>query len=411
MKDVIKSILAGIAATPFILMFTIGVGLVTGLNPHFLLISVLVTNIIGIILNRNSSDFFNIGPGLVVAMFVMQDSMGVESGSFNTFFMLAVPSIVFCILSFLPFKYLLVPNRVIAILTFGIGFIIILKQLPIAFGYNPMESDFSNGGEEKSFLETTTLSNWIQLSIALSIPLIALVGHRFKKANFALFLATLASICLGYLLGFGITPLKTEILHFNEPFQLKWTFSPEMMYSSLRNGITITVAMLISFWSDFSTLNHDHKENRKTINKSLRTVGFGNLISGFFGVMPANISLVGSFSIRAFGGKKWISKVPIILLLIVIAVIGVPNFNVPLFAFAGFLIYIGILLLMKTWNLLQEAHWIEYVFTFIIGLIIILTDLMIGFGFAMLYALVMYLIEKGKPKDKPGKSFETKNYE
>ncbi len=44
--DVIKSIVAGFFATPFILFFTIGIGIASGLNMHYLLVSVIITNII-----------------------------------------------------------------------------------------------------------------------------------------------------------------------------------------------------------------------------------------------------------------------------------------------------------------------------------------------------------------------------
>lgn len=406
MTDVIKSILAGIAATPIILMLTIGVGVASGLNPHFLLVSVIITNIFGILFNRNSSDFFNIGAGLVVLMFTYQNTIGIESGYPQTFIMFAIPATVFTILSCLPINYLLVPNRVIAILTFGIGFIVILKQLPYAFAYTPPpHTDFSFAGEERSFLGTSTVSNWGQLALALSIPIGALIGHRFKKGVIALFLATFLSFSLGYLLEYDTGLIQNEMLLFNKPFQLNWTFSPEIIYSSLQHGITITIVMLISFWADFSTLNHD-QNTKRTIKKSLRIVGIGNLIGGLFGVMPTNISLIDSFSIRAFGGKRWISKLAIILTLMVIAIVGIPNFNVPLFAFAGVLIYIGILLVIKAWQLLKELHWIDYVFTVIIGSIIAVRDYTIGFVLAIIYALVFYLITRWKQKDRTHKKFD-----
>ncbi|WP_196887281.1 SulP family inorganic anion transporter [Aureivirga sp. CE67] len=398
MTDIMKSILSGIAATPFILMMTIGVSLACGLNPHFLLVSVLITNIFGILFNRNSSDFFNIGVGLVVLMITFQNSIGIESGYLQTFIMFAVPAIIFIILSYLPVNYLLVPNRVISILTFGIGIIVILKQLPNAFAYSSLQTNSSFDGEEKSFLELSTVRNWVQLALALSIPIVALIGHRFKKSIIALFLATFVSLCLGYLLGYETTPFHSEMLLFNEPFQLNWTFSPEILYSSLQNGITVTVVMLMSFWADFSILNHDSKDNKETIKKSFRTVGFGNLISGIFGVMPTNISLIDSFSIRAFGGERWISKLPIIFTLMIIAIVGIPNFNVPIFVFAGVLIYIGILLIIKSWLLLKELHWLDYFFTLAIGLIIVISDYTIGFVLAMFYALVFYLISRWKTK-------------
>ena len=400
MSEQLKSFLAGLAATPFILLMTLGIGLASGLDPHFLLVSVLATNILGILFDPKSADFFNIGPGLVVLMFAFQSDVGLESGHLPTFIMFAIPAIVFAILSWLPINYLLVPNRVIAILAFGIGMVIIIKQFPFAFAYNAYQGDFSTAGEEQSFLATSTVNNWLQLALALSIPVVALIGHRFKKGQIALVLATIVAFALGYLLGYGTTPLRIDILTFNKPFQIDWTISPGILAESIWHGLSVTAMMLISFWGDFSTLNHDQLENRGSIKKSLRTVGLGNLVSGLFGVMPANISLTDSFTIRAFGGIAWLSKLPLILIMLLIAVFGFPTFNVPISVFAGFMIYIGLLLLLKSWELLKHLHWVDYIFTFLIGGAIMIGSYAIGFVLAMIYTFVFSLLKNQKSNDK-----------
>jgi len=394
MSDVLKSIIAGIAATPFILLFTMGIGLASGLNLHFLLVSVLITNIVAIIFNKNSSYFFNVGPSLVVLMFVYNGSIGMESGQLQTFIIFAIPALFFTILSMIPVDYPLIPNRVIAIITFGIGIVIIVKQLPNAFAYTSLQSDIGFIEEEKSFLAKSTLNNWVQLSLALLIPIITLIGSRFKKGHITLLFASFTSIIIGYLLGYDTTPVNSNNLMFNKSFQLDWVFSPDILLQSISNGITITVLMLISFWSDFSILENEQKRSGVSIKKSLRVVGIGNLVSGLFGVMPTNVSLTDSLSIKAFGGNSWISKIPIILALMLVAITDIPDFNVPIFAFSGVLIYIGILLLIQSWKTLQKLHWIDYIFTVLIGLTIILIDHPTGFFIAMIYALICFLIKK-----------------
>lgn len=399
MSDIFKSILAGIAATPIVLLLTIGVGLACGLNPHFLLVSVIITNVLGIILDRNSAHFFNIGAGLVILMFTYSDTIGMQSGYVQTLIIFTVPSIVFIILSFLKFNFALVPNRVIAILAFGIGMVVIIKQLPNAFGYVTAQPDFSFVGEEKSLIESSTIRNWVQLVLALSIPIASLIGHRFKKGTITLISAVFVALGLGFLLGYDTTPLQGNMLLFNEPFHLYWSIEPEIIILSIQNGVTVTIVMLLSFWMDYSMLSYNQKDNRGRIKKSLRTVGMGNLISGLFGVMPANISLIDSLSIKAFGGSNWISKLPIILAFITIAIMGIPEFNIPLFAFIGVVIYIGILLIIKSWEILKELHWVDYIFTLIIGSFIVFRDLTSGFIVAMLYAGIYYLISRRKHKE------------
>lgn len=406
MSDILKPILAGVTAIPFILIFTIGIGLASGINPHFILLSVILTNIVGIFFNQNSSTFFNIGPGLVIIFFIYNESIGIESGYLQTFIIFFIPAIIFIILSFLPINLSLIPNRVIAILTFGIGVVIILKQLPNAFAYNTIQSNLSFGEKEGSFLVGSTISNWLQLSLAFSIPAIALIGRRFKRANSTLLVTVFVTVLIGYMLGYNTSQIESNSLSFSEPFKLDWTLSTEALFASISTGITVTVVMLISFWGDYSILEHNQIENENSIKRTLRTVGLGNLFSGIFGVMPSNVSLVDSFTIREFGGNNWISKIPIILVLIIIAIIGIPDFSFPVFAFAGVLIYIGIALLLKSWEILKGLKITDYVFTFLIGLAIIFIDYTTGFILAMIYSFLHQLFTKRKNKNNMPENFD-----
>lgn len=400
MANTLKSIIAGILATPIILVFTIGVGMVCGVNLHFLLISVIITNIVGIIINKDSSYFFNIGPGLVAFMYVMNESLGIESGFIQSFIVFAIPALVFAVMSFIPLKFPLIPKRAIAGLAFGIGVVIILKQLPHAFAYNSIQENLANVNQESSFFSKTDINNWIQLFLALLIPITAFIGLKFKKSHIALITTILFVIGLGYLLGYDKIPVNFGDLTFSESFKISWTFDLELIFSAILNGLTLSAIMLINFWGDFSILESDKKPEDDSLKKSLRTIGIGNLMSGIFGVMPANVSLVGSYIIKVFGGNKWITKVPIILFLVIIAIIKIPSFNIPMFAFAGLLIYVGIILIMRAWEMLKELHWIDYIFTFLIGLTIILTDYMIGFALAILYALIFFLVKRVMDENK-----------
>ena len=142
------------------------------------------------------------------------------------------------------------------------------------------------------------------------------------------------------------------------------------------------------------------------IRDSLLTVGIGNLVGGIFGIMPVNVSLVETVSIRSLGGYNWLSKLPIIIVLLYVAIIGLPDINVPLFAFSGVLIYLGCLLIIQSWNILKELLHIDYVFIFLIGLIILLQDLTTGFIVAMLYAGIVYLLNVGIKRKEKSQSIE-----
>ena len=339
-------------------------------------------------------------------MFSYNGVIGIDSGYLQTFIIFAIPALFFILFSLLPMHIPILPKRVIAGIAFGIGALIIIKQIPIAFGYESPDGSFTMDYEESSFLSNSSLRNWIQLGLALVIPVIALIGRKYKKSQIALLAAMVVTLLLGYLLGYDTSSLELESFTFSKSFQLDWKLSPEILFTAIQSGITVTIIMLLSFWMDFSTLNYDRQGNKKTIKKSLLTVGIGNLVGGIFGIMPVNVSLVETVSIRSLGGYNWLSKLPIIIVLLYVAIIGLPDINVPLFAFSGVLIYLGCLLIIQSWNILKELLHIDYVFIFLIGLIILLQDLTTGFIVAMLYAGIVYLLNVGIKRKEKSQSIE-----
>lgn len=399
MTDKIKSILSGLAATPIVLIMTIGLAEASGLNPHFLLVSVIITNIIGIIINRKSSNFYNLEIGIITLFYSFHETIGIESGSFHSFIIFAVPAVIFSILSFLPIKYIPIPKRLIAILAFGFSVLIIFKQLPIAFEYTSPEGEFQFIEEGQSNFPNSSPRNWIQLVLALSISIIALLGRRFNKGVIALILATCTAVGIGYVLDYNTDPLYVEMLQFNQSFQLDWTFNSETIMASLELAFYLSIIMLMSFWMNFAILNKEQKNYQGAIKKSLRTVGLGNLFSGLFGLMPSNISLKDSLSIKAYGGSAWLGKLPILLVLLLIGLWGIPNLNIPLFAFAGVFIYIGILLFLQSWQLLKELHWLDYLFAIIIGIAFLSIGYIYSFQLALIYAFVFHFITRNKQNE------------
>lgn len=407
MQNEIKSLFSGIIVLPFILIFTLGVSLASGVNLHFVLVSVILTNMVGILLDRDSSVYYNLGPGIIVTLFVYAETLGLQSGYLQTLITFSVPAIAFIVLSFLPLKFSLIPSRAIAIISFGLGLIIVIKQIPNAFAYNSIQSDFSYTGESTSFLSGSTLSNWIQLFLAISIPVLALIGQYFKQANKGLIFSTLLAIIIGYAAGFTDEVVIGRFT-FNEPFIFHGEFANEMFLQSISAGFTISVLMLMNFWGHFSILQHNQQNEAYAIKKSLRVVGFGNLLGGIFGVFPSNVSLVDSYSIRSFGGTNWLAKIPIILVLLIVTLYGIPDFSFPLFAFAGVLMYIGILMILKSRNILKDLKVIDYIFTFIIGMVLVLVDFTTGFILAMLYTFIHSLIYKDEGKNDGDKILDEK---
>lgn len=394
MSKTLRSIIAGMAATPIVLIFTIGIGLVSGLNPHSLIISVLITNIIGLILHRDSPYIFNLSQVIIVILFVFNREFRLESGFLQSFIIFTIPALIFSFVSFLSIKIPLMPKIAIGGITLGIGSFIFLKEIPNAFAYYTIQGDFTFGGEEESIFKRGSVSNWIQLGLALSVPIIALIGRRFGKGNLALLLATIFIFGLGYLFGYDTSLLKFNSLSSYITFEFNWEFSPELVINSISTGITIGIVMLLHFWSVFSMLDHDQLESKASLKKNMRIIGIGNFLSAPFGVFPAGLAIVDSLSLREFGAVNWTGKLPIIISLFIIAFVGIPDLYIPQFVFAGVMFYLGIVLILKSWTILKGRHWIEYLMTLLVACVFLFTDFIMGFAAAMIYLLIYNLIKK-----------------
>lgn len=310
------------------------------------------------------------------------------------------------------------PSSVIKGMLTGIGLLIILKQLPHAFGYDKdYEGDFSFAqlDGENTFTELGKMIEFINpgavfisvicLAILLLWDLVLIKKHKiFGMLNGPL-VAVITGIVLHYLFIQGVLPfaLKPEqVVSLPVPSSLgdffnQFTF-PD--FSQLTNPKVYSIAFVLAIVASLETLlcveatdKLDPDKRVTPTNRELKAQGLGNIVSGLIGGLPLTQVIVRSSANITFGAKTKLSAIlhGVYLFICAITIANLLNM-IPLATLATILFIVGYKLakpsLFKAMYKQGREHFIPFVAT-IIG--ILLTDLLTGIGIGMAFA-VFYLL-------------------
>lgn len=416
--NILKDANAGLVVFLVALPLCLGIALASG-APLF---SGIIAGIVGgIIVGIFSGSRFGVsGPAAGLTVIVATSIQ--QLGSFE-FFLTAVVLAGFfqIILGIVKSGYVayFFPNSVIKGMLAAIGIIIILKQIPHAFG---IDTDFIG---DESFLQKdgeNTISEifnilWVFHSGALIIGLISILTLVLWESKFVKkikFLNQIPGALLIVVIGIG---LKLYFDSSSEVFQLKSehlvnlpvsnNFGQYISFLRFPNFTTILsnpsiwkVALIIAAVASLETLlcveATDKLDPSKTItptNKELIAQGIGNIFSGLIGGIPITQVIVrSSANIQAEGKSKKSTIFHGILLLS--SSLFIPNLlnNIPLASLSAILLLVGYKLakpslFKSTWN---EGYFQFFPF-FITVLAVIFTDLLLGIGIGFLVSLVFIL--------------------
>ncbi len=309
------------------------------------------------------------------------------------------------------------PTSVIKGMLSAIGIIIILKQIPHAFGYDAdPEGDlgFIQADGENTFSELLNMVNFINpgaLTLAaVSLAILILWEQpfikRFKIAQ--IIQGPLVVVTLGILYGIGFAgtsmginsehmvniPVAADLNGFVNQFTL-----PD--FGAITNpdvwilGITIAVvASLETLLCVEATDNLDPQKRVTPTNRELRAQGIGNLVSGLIGGLPVTQVIVRSSANIQSGGKTKASALVHGILILVSALL-IPNLlnKIPLASLAAILLIVGYKLakptLFKQMFSQGYGQFIPYIITV---LAIVFTDLLVGIGIGMGVAIFYILL-------------------
>ncbi len=257
------------------------------------------------------------------------------------------------------------PTNVIEGMLAGIGVIIILKQLPHAFGYDAdFEGDeaFIQVDGDNTFYALFKVLNYFQLGaiIVTLVSLAILISWErvsfFKKIK--LVPGALIAVIFGVVIneifirsGSSLAIAKTHLVSLPVPtsFEDFKSIIVTPNFSGLTNPKVWTVGMTIAIVASIETLlcieasdRLDPQKRYTNTNVELKAQGIGNIVSALIGGLPMTSVVVRSSANCNAGAKSKMSTIIHgIMLLLSVLIIPVVLNKIPLATLATILILVG----------------------------------------------------------------------
>ena len=347
-----------------------------------------------------------------------------DLGSFNAFLLaVLIVGVIQLVLGFIKAGTIsnYFPNNVIEGMLAGIGVIIILKQIPHAFGYDPDfegdESFFQSDGQN-TFSELLHVLDHIQLGAIIVALISLLILILWNKMDFlkniklvpAALVAVIVSILLNELFiqsGSSLAISKQHLVNLPVPknfSELKnIIITPD--FSALSNSKVWIVAVTIAVVASIETLlcieaadRMDQLKRYTNTNVELKAQGIGNILSGLLGGLPMTSVVVRTSANNVAGAKSKMSTI-IHGLLLLVSVLSIPFIlnKIPLSTLAAVLLLVGYKLanpkIIKHFWKKGKYQFVPFIATFAA---VVVTDLLKGVALGMIISIIFVL--KGNMK-------------
>ncbi|MGB5436504.1 MAG: SulP family inorganic anion transporter [Maribacter sp.] len=413
-NDLPASVVVFFVALPLCL----GIALASG-APLF---SGLISGIVGgIIVGALSGSKIGVsGPAAGLAAIVLT-AIGALGGYENFLVAVVLGGIIQLIFGFLKAGVIgyYFPSSVIKGMLTGIGIIIILKQIPHFFGYDPdPEGDwaFLQVDGENTFSEIFETAN----NISPGATLVAILGLAIlllwdkvlsKKGKiFQLIQGPLVAVAVGIIF-FIITQghdtlsiskdhlVRVPIPEDASSFLAQFSFpnfgaitNPEIWITAFTIALVASLETLLCVEA---TDKLDPHKNVTPTNRELLAQGAGNIISGMIGGLPITQVIVRSSANIQSGGRTKLSTI-IHGFLLLISVILIPRLlnMIPLSVLAAVLFIVGYKLAKPAlFKKMYKLGWKQFVPFIVTILGIIFTDLLVGIGLGLGVGIVVILLK------------------
>lgn len=308
------------------------------------------------------------------------------------------------------------PSSVIKGMLSGIGIIIILKQIPHAFGYDKdyegsfafNQPDGHNTFSELFYMLEAISPGAITITIVSLAILILWEQNFMKRLKFTRIIqgplvAVTAGILLNLFFRGGSMGLQSDqVVAIPVPDSIAGFFSQFTFpdFSQILNpdvfimGITLAVvASLETLLCLEATDKMDPLKRVSPANRELKAQGIGNVVSGLIGGLPITQVIVRSSTNIQSGGRTKMSAIfhGIILLGCAMMIPHILNL-IPLASLAAILFLVGYKLAKPA--LFKEMYrigWSSFVPFMVTILGIVFTDLLIGIGMGLVVAIFYVL--------------------
>ena len=421
-NDIPASIVVFLVALPLCL----GISVASGADPISGLIAGIVGGIVVTLFSGSAMGVSGPAAGLVAIVFgAIQYFEGInEEKGFQMFLVAVVLAGVFQIILGLAKLGKLIaffPGAVIRGMLAAIGVIIILKQIPHAFGYDKdyegdLAFDQADGGNtfteignvfHSLFTSSEAISFGPTIIFIIGILITLIWGLKFVKNSSW---ATIISAPLVIVISGAIMVLGMKGGEFNidqnhlvdlggiEGIGDVFRYTPD--FSVLTDPRVYVVAITLAIVASLESLlcmeatdKMDPEVRHSPPNKELIAQGVGNLVAGLIGGIPVTQVIVRSSANLQSGAKSKLSAFlhGWWLLLSVLLIPGAMEY-VPLSALAAILIIIGLKLAKPSMFIdYYRRGWSQFVPFMVTLLVIIFTDLLIGIGVGFAVSLLISL--------------------
>ena len=308
------------------------------------------------------------------------------------------------------------PTNVIEGMLAGIGIIIILKQLPHAFGYdNDFEGDqaFSQADGSNTFSALFNIFDYIQIgSIIITIvSIIILISwdkvpflKKLKLVPGALIAVTLGVLLNEIFIATGSTLAigKEHLVSLPVPssFEEFKAIIVTPNFSGLTNPKVWVIALTIAIVASIETLLSIEAADRMDVqkrytdtNKELKAQGIGNMVSALLGGLPLTSVIVRTSANSNSGAKSKMSTIihGSLLLVSVIAIPVILN-KIPLATLAAILILVGYKLAKPaTFKHFWEKGKYQFVPFMATLLAVVFLDLLKGVALGIMISIIFVL--------------------
>jgi MFS superfamily sulfate permease-like transporter len=308
------------------------------------------------------------------------------------------------------------PSSVIKGMLAAIGIMLIIKQIPIALGYD--QPGFWTSGFLKLFSTSNLFDSFKNLNEHLTrgtilitvISLFVLILFQSSLKKLKIIPAPLVVVVLGIIVnilftnaasGFSLRPTQLVSIPANVfaeisfPDLSKVLSHPQIWKDGLIIGLLATLETLLCI----AAIDKLDRRNRITpVNRELVAQGIGNITCGFLGAIPLTAVVVrGSANVDA-GAKSKLSAFThgIFLLLAVLLIPALLN-KIPYASLSAILLVTGYNLAKpKLFRNMWSLGWKQFLPFAITIVVILLTDLLIGVSIGLL--LSVYFIVRNNFK-------------
>ncbi|HCQ14310.1 SulP family inorganic anion transporter [Flavobacterium sp.] len=416
----------------------LGIALASGAPPLAGIISGIIG---GIVVGYLSQSHLSVsGPAAGLTAIVL--TAITDLGSFNVFLLaVLLAGVLQLILGFIKAGTIsnYFPNNVIEGMLAGIGVIIILKQIPHAFGYDPdFEGDesFIQADGQNTFSELFSVLDHVNFGsiiiAVLSLAILILWNKVEFLKNIKLVPAALVAVVLSIVLneffiqsGSTLAIASEHLVNLPVPSTLaefqNIIVTPD--FTQITNSKVWIVAITIAIVASIETLlcieasdRMDTLKRYTDTNVELKAQGIGNIVSSLLGGLPMTSVVVRTSANHNSGAKSKMSTIihGVLLLVSVLAIPFVLN-KIPLATLAAVLLMVGYKLAVP--NIKHFAHYMpKEVNVLLISLIVILIAISNSYmnlviGFSVLSALILaYCIFKYLKDDKFAQNVKRNQY-